>query len=300
MSQQVAIIGLGLMGGSLGLALKRQEGFRVTAYARREETRREAMEQGAADAVFDRPADAARGADLVVLCVPVMQIPAMLEACRPGLKAGAVVTDVGSTKAWLAETCAAALTGTGALFIGSHPVAGSERQGIEAARADLYDGAVTVVTPPSGALGESVAQVVGLWEAAGSRVVCMPPERHDALIARTSHLPHLAAAALALAVGRGDQGEMVALLCGPGFRDTTRIAMGSPAMWHDILRTNRVAILQELTAMRDGLDAWTRLLQQEDFEGARVLLEQGREVRKRLTDGAVRAGEKDHDAAGNE
>ena len=147
--ETIAILGTGLMGSSLGLALrKRGAPVRIHAYARRPATREAALNLGIADAVFSDPAEAVRGADIVVLCVPVLTIPKLAKACRAGLKPGVILTDVGSTKACLNKLMAEALAGTGAEFIGSHPICGSEQQGIEAGNADLYEGAMTVVTPP--------------------------------------------------------------------------------------------------------------------------------------------------------
>lgn len=241
MMQHVAILGAGLMGSSLGLALKKRcPGTRISVYARREQTRREVLERVAADDVFADPADAVREADCVVLCVPVLSIANLAAQCLPGLKPGAVLTDVGSTKTVVQREAGAVLAGTGHSFVGSHPVCGSERQGVEAGDEDLYQGAVTVITPEQETPTDAVAQVQALWEAAGSRVCRMSAEEHDRVLARTSHLPHLVAAAAVLSAG--DKG----MLCGSGFRDTTRVASGSPTVWKDILLTNRDAVLDAL------------------------------------------------------
>ena len=281
--QPIAVLGLGLMGSSLCAALKaRGYGGGIRAYARRETTRALALEQGLADAVFEEPAEAVRGSGLAVCCVPILSIPDLIGACRAGLQPGCVVTDVGSTKQALVEPAAAALAGTGAVFIGSHPIAGSERQGIEAASPDLYEGATVVITPEEKGT-EAAARVEALWTRVGARVVVMDPSRHDRLLGRTSHLPHMVASALALAVGRGGRPEDVAPFCGTGFRDTTRVAEGSPQVWLDSARTNKVELARELSAFRGEIDALVRHLEGDDFDAVHAFLVRAKAQREALT-----------------
>ena len=273
----IAILGTGLMGSSLGLALKKRGvPARIHAYARRAETREAALNLCIADAVFADPAAAVEGADLVVFCVPVLTIPELARACRAGLKPGAILTDVGSTKACLNTLMAAALDGTGAEFIGSHPICGSEQQGIEAGDADLYEGAVTVVTPTSTANKASVEKISNLWKQVGSVVKKMTVEEHDQILARTSHLPHVVAAALALSAG--DNG----LFCGSGFRDTTRIADGSPQVWSDIVCTNGPALKATLKNFRENLDELTTLVEEGNGKKLASWFAAARDKRKEL------------------
>jgi prephenate dehydrogenase len=277
----VAIIGMGLMGGSLGMALRRKGLARVKGYARREETRRQALDVGAVDEVCEAPGDAVKGASIVVMCTPVLTIPALVNECRNGFGAGTVVTDVGSTKAEVVNRVVSILAGSDVHFVGSHPMAGSEKSGIEVARMDLYEGAVTAVTPVQGEVDSVVGAVSGLWSSVGSRVIRISPEEHDALVARTSHLPHLVASLLVTtAVGEG--GERFRALCGPGFRDATRIAGGSPEMWHDIVKTNRAAILEVLRDYQGELGALIATIEAGDFEGIREQLDRGRRLRDRI------------------
>ncbi|MBM4149907.1 MAG: prephenate dehydrogenase/arogenate dehydrogenase family protein [Lentisphaerae bacterium] len=246
----LAVMGLGLMGGSLGLAVRRRGlAAEVRGYARRKETRERALRDGVADTVWANPSDAVRGADITVLCVPVLAIPVLAAECRPGFGAGAIVTDVGSTKDFICRELSAMLAGTGAVFVGSHPIAGSEETGLDAARADLYDGAVSFVTPGDGdGQPEAAGAVAGLWESVGCIVRVLAPGAHDRILARTSHLPHLAAAMLVdNAFARGADGVEEA--CGSGFRDATRIAAGSEEVWHDIVRTNAEALTEELDSL---------------------------------------------------
>jgi prephenate dehydrogenase len=260
------------MGGSLGLALRRRAGVRVTAYARRPETRRLALKAGAAEAIFETPQAAARGADIAVFCTPVLAIPGLVTECRPSLSKGCVITDVGSTKADLARAMTALLPDHGAVFVGSHPMAGSEKTGMEAARPDLYDGAVTAVTPDAGVPETAVAAVCELWRGVGARVVRIAPDAHDLLVARTSHLPHLMAALLVAVAGREMSAELKEFV-GPGFRDTTRVASGSPEMWHDIVKTNRAAVLKELRACEGAMRDLIGKIEAGDFEGVKEWLE---------------------------
>ena len=275
--ETIAILGTGLMGSSLGLALrKRNVPVRIHVYARRPETREAALNFGVADAVFSDPVEAVKGADLIVLCVPVLTIPELAKACRAGLRPGAIITDVGSTKACLNELMADVLAGTGVEFVGSHPICGSEQQGIEAGNADLYDGAVTVVTPPMLADETSVAKVANLWKSAGSCVTIMDAASHDRVLAATSHLPHVVAAALALSAG--DNG----LFCGSGFRDTTRIADGSPQVWSDIVRTNAPALKAALKIFCNNLNELAALIDEGNGEKLANWFAAARDKRKEL------------------
>ena len=253
--QNIAILGIGLMGASLSLGLKKR-GFsgRILGYARREETRTQALESGVADEVFADPAEAVREADIVVICVPIWTIAKLAEQIVPALKPGAVVTEVGSTKSELLKTMEPLFENSAAHFVGSHPIAGSEKTGIEAGDPDLYQGRLTVVCPSEGAL-----VISKLWTAVGSEVVEMSPEEHDAMLASTSHLPHMVAAALARSVADGDPANK-ADFCGTGFKDTTRVASGSADMWVDIIDTNRAALEAELDRFHEELQGLIKIL----------------------------------------
>lgn len=279
----IAIVGLGLMGGSLGLALKGR-GFkgRVTGYTRSPERRAIALKRGAVDAVFDAPDKAAAGADLVVHCAPILSIPGMVRATLPSLKPGCVVTDVGSTKVQLVKDIGELVKGTEVIFVGSHPIAGSEQQGIDAAKANLYEGATVVVTPAAESPAAAVAQVEALWRGLGADVHRMTPEDHDRTVALTSHLPHLAAALLAVTVGRDGGDQRLAAFCGSGFRDSTRVAEGPPEIWDDILKTNQAQVLAELKAFGREVQVLAAVLERGDFAAAAAFLEKARAARRAL------------------
>ena len=260
----IAILGLGLMGASLALALrKRGYAGRLVAFARKETTRREALARGIVDeACVELAADVA-----------------------PALRPGTLVTDVGSTKGWLCRQMAGVLPPGS--FVGSHPIAGSEKQGLEAASADLYENALTVVAAAPDVPAEAAERVVALWRSAGSRTCRMEPEDHDRLLARTSHLPHVAAAALAKAIGR-DSAEKVGAFCGTGFYDSTRVASGSIDMWHDILMTNAPAVAEELRAFKLEVERVYDDLQAGRFGDVAQFLERARAARAELLKGRGR------------
>jgi len=279
----IAIVGLGLMGGSLGLALK-GKGFRgrVTGYTRSPDRRAMALKRGAVDAVFDDLGKAVAGADVVVHCAPILSIPGIVRETLPSLKAGCIITDVGSTKAQLVKDIGAVTKGTSSIFVGSHPIAGSEQQGIDAAKAGLYDGATVVLTPVADSPAAAVEQVESLWRGVGAVVHRMTPEDHDRTLALTSHLPHLTAALLAVTVGRDGGDKRLAAFCGSGFRDTTRVAEGPPEIWDDILKTNHAQVLVELKALGREVQDLVAVLERGDFAAATAFLEKGRAARRAL------------------
>lgn len=287
MAGKLAILGLGLMGGSLGLAVSRRRTFEhVCGYARREETRQRALALGVIDSAAVTPAQAVQEADMCVACVPVATIPGLLEACGPSWKAGCAITDVGSTKAWLASEAAAVADRYGAVFVGSHPICGSEQTGIDAARAGLYQGSVTVVTPQPQRQDEPaytaiVRAIESLWLGVGSHVMYTTPEQHDRRVAATSHLPHLLAAGLVRLV-LNDRDDTLCDFCGSGFRDTSRVAAGSPEMWLDILQTNREAIAASMAAFGAEWSELTDRVRAGDREALRAYLAAARDARNAL------------------
>ncbi len=286
----VAIVGLGLMGGSLGMALKKKGMAWVRGYARRAETRKLALSMRAADEVFGTPGEAVRGADIVVLCLPVLAIPDVLAAVASEIEPESIVTDVGSTKAWLHIQCSRILAGTRAAFVGSHPMAGSEKNGIEWARPDIFDGAAVAVTISRNAdrrTCSAARRLVSWWEKLGCRVAVMPPREHDRIVARTSHVPHVASAALVRLLGGG---EREIFMCGPGIRDATRLAAGSDVIWYDILRTNASAVAREIGRMQSYLDDVKKSLQAGNYTAVRRFLAEARRRRGFLDTGALSGG----------
>jgi prephenate dehydrogenase len=252
----ISILGLGLMGSSLGLALKqRGSSVSIQGYARRPETCAAALKAGAVDEACTDPLAAVSGADLVVICVPIWSIAELAQEIVPVLKAGAVVTDVGSTKQRLVERMKTLFAGSGACFVGSHPIAGSEKTGVDAGNPDLYAGRLAVVCPSDETPAFAIEKVSRLWKSVGAEVVDMSAAQHDAMLASTSHLPHMVAAALARSVGTEK-----ADFCGTGFKDTTRVASGSADMWVDIIDTNQAPLEAALDRFHDELQGLIAIL----------------------------------------
>jgi prephenate dehydrogenase len=253
----LAILGPGLLGGSIALAVRERGTHRVALWARRPEAVAELEALGIADRVSVDVASVVADAALIVLCVPIGAMPALSRQVVEAMPAEAIVTDVGSVKA---EVCAelGAIFRERGRFVGSHPMAGSEQTGIAAARADLFVNAVSIVTPDGATDAAALAAVTEFWQALGSRVLQVAPAEHDRLVALVSHLPHLLAAALVNTVGTENFAAFD--FCGPGFRDTTRVAGGPPEMWAEILRTNRVAVRAALEALIEKLRESATLL----------------------------------------
>jgi prephenate dehydrogenase len=246
--ERVAVLGLGLLGGSVALAVRsRGVAARVAGATRRREVREAALRRGAVDEAGGF-GDAADGADLVVLATPVFAMADVLRAVAPRLREGALVTDVGSVKAVLAETLPGLLP-RGVRYVGAHPMAGSHRSGFEHARADLFEGAPCIVSRAADAAARD--RVCEFWRALGARVVLREPARHDAEVAWMSHVPHVVAFAFARALGLAPEGAQE--VAGSGFRDFTRIAHGDPELWGDILTANRKAIVAPLQAVAASL-----------------------------------------------
>jgi prephenate dehydrogenase len=258
--KKVAIIGPGLLGGSIALALRNRQRVEVALWARRPEAVEEATRLNVAHEVSDDLSAVVRNADTIVLCVPVGAMEHLVRRMLPDLSPDALVTDVGSVKGAIVETLAPLLEGR-ALFVGSHPMAGSEKAGIRYARADLFANATCIITPrsPREASSEAVTRARTLWETLGGRVALLGPQEHDRFCALISHMPHLLAAVLVHAVDSTEPRAFA--FCGPGFRDTTRVAGGLPEMWREILFSNRDAVLESLEAVSQQLERAKSLLQ---------------------------------------
>jgi prephenate dehydrogenase len=239
----VAILGPGLIGGSLALALaERGLADRLVIYARSPHALDAIRVAGVEAELTGNPGEAVSEADVVVLCVPIEAMAALVHEFRDALKPTALVTDVGSVKGSVDREIAPLLEDR-ALWIGSHPMAGSEQGGFVAARADLFEGAAVIVTPTAQTQPEATRGVEKFWKALGGRIYSMPPQEHDVAVARISHLPHLVAALL---VAHATPDALA--LAGGGFRDTTRIASGSPELWTEILWANRQALQEHCRA----------------------------------------------------
>ena len=259
--QRIAIIGLGLLGGSIGLAVREHlPGVTTTGYDADPAARVRASARQLVDQVCDNSADAVRAADLVVLCVPVGAMGAAAAAFASALPATAIISDVGSSKQSVATALAAALPGHA--VIPAHPVAGTERSGPDAGFASLFQQRWCIITPPDGADPAQVAALSQFWEALGARIELMSASHHDLVLAVTSHLPHLIAYTI---VGTASdlegvtESEVIKYSAG-GFRDFTRIAASDPTMWRDVFLTNKDAVLEMLQRFTEDLTALQRAI----------------------------------------
>jgi prephenate dehydrogenase len=277
---KVTLIGVGLLGGSLGLALRqRRLAGEVVGFVRRLASVAEVELSGAVDRATLDLADAVRGADLVVLCTPLGQMKPLVREMLPYLKRGAVVTDVGSVKGSVVRELEPLLARVGAHLVASHPMAGSEKAGVGAARADLFESAACVVTPTPRTSQAALRKVEGLWRAVGSRVLRLGAAAHDRAVSRSSHLPHAVAAAVANWVLAPGQAAEVALLCAGGFRDTSRIASSSPEMWRDIALANRKNLSRQLAGLGKSLKQLQRCLETGDAAGIEAFYRTAKERR---------------------
>jgi prephenate dehydrogenase len=254
--EKLAIVGVGLLGGSLALAAKeRKLADHVLGIGRSEESLKQAVEMGAID---DYTTDLAAGvaeADIVVLCTPVRHITASVPTVMAHIKPGAIVTDVGSTKCTIVDVAEAAAASSKGTFVGAHPMAGSEKSGVAHARPDLFAGTNCFITPTPRTPLQTLATVAAWWRALGCRLAIARPQRHDALVALVSHLPHLVAVALVRAVESFEEDQnLLKGIIGNGFRDTTRIASGSAQVWQDICAENSKEIESAIAAFRRALD----------------------------------------------
>lgn len=286
---RVAILGLGLIGSSICHAIKAYGGAKdVAGHARSAETRKVASELGLVSKVFENPADAVKGADLVILCAPVGACGDIARAISASLEPGAIVTDVGSVKGAIIRDCAPHIP-AGVHFIPGHPIAGTEQSGPRAGFAELFRNRWCILTPLPGADDAMVTRLEDFWLRFGSKVDRMSAEHHDLVLAMTSHLPHLIAynsVATAADLEEVTQSEVIKFSAG-GFRDLTRIAASDPTMWRDVFLNNKEAVLEMLGRFMEELSMLQRAIRWGDGETLFNLFTRAREIRK----GIIAAGQ---------
>lgn len=277
---QLTILAPGLLGGSVARAARaRGAAQRIVLWARRPDARVRLREQPWCDAVAETPEDAVREAQLVVIAAPVDKIIPLTQQIAPALRAGAVVTDVGSVKGEIARLGTAAL-GTTAHFIGSHPMAGSEKTGWEHGTETLFERRPCFVTPLAASHTPAVTTVVEFWSALGSRVTCVTPDEHDEIVAHISHLPQIIASSLCSFLATKNLAWRNH--AGGGLRDTTRIASSDPDLWRTILEQNRDEVLRALRQYEDELHAFQVALANRDFDDVTARMTRGRAYRDPL------------------
>ena len=272
---KTTLVGMGLLGGSVGLAIKAHGvSGHVCGLVRREESIAECLNVGAVDEATLDPQAALADATLVILCTPVGQMADMTRQLKPHLSPDTILTDVGSVKADVVAT----VEPIWPRFVGSHPLAGSEKTGVANARADLLDDALCAVTPTEQSDPAVVEAVEKFWQSLGSRTLRLSPEAHDSVVARTSHLPHVLATALVRTVlGGAKNGEPD--FCATGFRDTTRLADGSATMWRDIALANPDAIADAVADLQAELDGLRNALDQKDAAALEEFFAEGQSLR---------------------
>jgi cyclohexadieny/prephenate dehydrogenase len=289
MFKRMALIGVGLIGSSISHAARRAGlvgeivGFSSTA-----ETRDKAEALGLVTKAYADPADAVRGADLVILCTPVGAYGKIAEAIGPHLQKGAIVSDVGSVKAAAVRDIAPHIP-VGVHFIAGHPVAGTEQSGPEAGFAELFDGRWCILTPEEDADSAALAKLETFWHRLGSHVEIMTPEHHDLVLAITSHIPHLIAYNIvntAAHLGRVTDSEVIKFSAG-GFRDFTRIAASDPVMWRDVFLNNKEAVLEMLGRFSEDLVSLQRAIRFSDAATLEKLFAEARAIRR----GIIQAGQ---------
>ena len=277
MIKQVSVIGLGLLGSSVSLSILRaMPTVRVVGYSHRNSTREKARQQGVAGRVEETLQAAVEGSDVIILATPIRTFEAYFREMSPYLKKGAIVTDVGSTKA-MVHRWAGRLLPKKAHFVGSHPIAGSEKQGLDYGRDDLLIGARCILTQTRGTDAKALAAVRAFWEKLGCSVESMTPTAHDRTLGMVSHLPHITAASLINANRLEDLYS-----AGKGFMDTSRVASGPANIWMDIFLTNPTACTQGIDKLIAELERFRTAIQKGDEKQLETLLEQARQKRESL------------------
>ena len=291
--EKVCIVGLGLIGGSIGLAIKRSNiSNQITGYARSNSTLERAIDLGLVDSVRDNLKDAVNNSDLVILATPLSTFRELVEEMSPFLKKGCIITDTGSAKLTVIEDLKDILP-NGVEFVPGHPIAGTEESGPDAGFAELFDNRWCILTPTEDNSSNAVDLVKGFWESIGSKVEIMDPMHHDKVLAITSHIPHLIAfniVGTANNLANVTEKEVVKYSAG-GFRDFTRIAASDPKMWSDIFTYNSDAVLEMLDLFSNDLAKLKAAVIKKDSNLLFSNFEKTREVRKNIID----AGQEESD-----
>ncbi len=262
---KVAILGLGLLGGSIGLELRmRNLAERVVAYARRDQTVAEGRTMGAADEISTNLEGTIAESDLVILCTPVFQMKNLAEKIAKLLPKNCLVTDVGSVKQYVISQVTPALNDAGIEFLGSHPMAGSEKTGVMAAQKGIFKGAHCAITPTSNNSYGSIEKLKKFWGSLGGVPMVMEPDKHDEMVARCSHVPHVLSSTLSKFVLNPGWPKEQASLSSTGFRDISRLASGSPEMWKDISLSNKESIINAISEWNEELNQFINALEEMD------------------------------------
>lgn len=272
----ISVLGLGLLGASFCMELEGK--YRRAGWSRNPENRKKAIEKGVVEFTVDTPEEAFAAGDIVVLCLPIPVIMAYIEAYSSYMKPGAVLTDIGSVKGVIEQ---AAQRVPGLHFIGSHPMAGTEKNGFDNAFKGLYFNADVFIVPPEGAAEKDIQNVEKMWQNIGTRTTRINSRDHDELVAGTSHVPHILASATTLGVLDVPEDQRITRFsgCATGFRDSSRVASSSPVMWREIVEQNTPAVLTALAELRKHLDEFESMVRSGDFDGFEQKFAKGKELR---------------------
>ncbi|MDA7947793.1 MAG: prephenate/arogenate dehydrogenase family protein [Hyphomicrobiaceae bacterium] len=292
---RIALIGLGLIGSSIARGVRAcGAATEIVGTARSTATRGRVVELGILDQVFDTPGEAVKGADLVVICVPVRTTSAIAEAIASDLAPGAIVTDVGSVKQSVIRDVEPHIP-DGCVFVGGHPVAGTEFSGPDAGFAELFYDRWCILTPSEKSTPDAVKKLSAFWQALGSNVETMAPDHHDLVLAITSHIPHLIAYNIVGTVAdlETDTRSEVIQYSASGFRDFTRIAASDPTMWRDIFLANRDAVLEMLGRFSEDLSTLQRAIRRGEGEKLFELFDRTRNIRRNIIEAGQETAEAD-------
>ena len=280
MIKKLAIFGVGLIGGSLAMALRRSGGCeKIVGCSRSKEKLQRAVELGVIDEFTLDPVEAVAGADMVLLAVPLGAMQALLEEIADHLAPNAVVTDAGSSKASVVAAAEAAFGEVPEFFVPGHPIAGREKSGVEAALVDLFVDHKVILTPLENTLPDAVERVTSMWKATGANVHTLGVQQHDRVLAATSHLPHVVAYALVETVSETDCVDQIFEYAAGGFRDSSRVASSDPVMWRDVCLENRDAILNSLAEFQARLGDLQVLIENSDADALLKLFAHAKNVR---------------------
>ena len=287
--KHLTIIGIGLIGGSLARALKRTGSCdRVTGCARSVSELEKAVQLGVIDDYSTDPSEAVKGADLVLVAIPLGACDEMFEKIAPYLEPDAIVTDAGSVKGSIIDSARNKLGKHFERFVPGHPIAGTEKSGVDASFAELFDNHRVILTPVDETSPEALEKVRSMWELAGSEVDIMDVERHDEVLAATSHLPHVMAYSLVSTLSKMEESGDVFRFAAGGFADFTRIASSSPQMWHDIVFANRKAVLDLLEQYEQGIQELKDALRSDDSHFIMNMLTEAKQARDEFADNRTR------------
>lgn len=278
--KKLVIFGVGLIGGSVALALKQaSSNLHITGIGRTAESLHEALNLGVIDSAETHIKTAVQDADYILIAAPVAQTTDILKSIQPHLNKQTVITDAGSTKSDVLAAAKATLGEQFNQFVGGHPIAGAEKSGVSAAKADLFFGKNIVLTPTAETNQDAIKAVTAIWQACGAKVSEMSAENHDGIFAAVSHLPHLLAFALVDDIAARPNAAQLFSFAASGFRDFTRIAGSHPEMWRDISLANKTALLNELSAYQLALNQLQELLKNADGAGLQALFERASTAR---------------------